>query len=100
MEFGLMRVGIINVRSRSDRYVHLLAVRREGNVTCPVSVSVLCTRENFCDYSLSSAGRLEVAVAVGEFHYCIGVADVDPLGIVAGRIKRDSEWAMKSCGES
>ena len=65
------------------------------DVAGPVAAASGAGRRDVC----GGAARLQVAVVIGEAHDGVGVADVDPLRIRAGRIKRDAEGAIESGGE-
>ena len=72
--------------------VHLLAVEREGDVARPVAAAAQqAAARDVVDDRLGLAARVEIAVAIGEAHDGVGVADVDPLRIRAGRVERDAE---------
>src|SRR5439155_25690127 len=42
------------------------------------------------------AARFEVAIAIGKPDYAIGIRNVQKLGIVTRRIKRDPEWFLQT----
>ena len=39
--------------------------------------------------------RFEIAIPVGKANDAVGIRDVQELGIIAGRIKRDPEWFVQ-----
>jgi hypothetical protein len=49
--------------------------------------------------NLGRAARFEVAVAIREADDGVGIGDVDPFGIVPGRIERDAERAVEAVRE-
>jgi hypothetical protein len=42
------RIRVVDIRGRTDRYQHLLAIRRELNVACPMTVSARHVAKLFC----------------------------------------------------
>ncbi len=93
-------VGVVDVRVGPDRHVERLSVGREGRITRPVAAPPQATapREVGND-GLRSPARLDVPLLIGEANDGVGVADVEPVGVVSWRIERQAEGLVQSRGE-
>src|ERR1044072_2997949 len=86
-----------NIRALTDRYVHLFAIRREHDVTCPVSTAPQQpARGKMSSQWLRWSTRFEIAITIGKSSYPIGISDVQIVRISPRRIKYDSKWLVET----
>src|SRR5260370_11274646 len=88
------RIRVVDIRCRTDRHKHLLAIGGKLNVTRPMTVATRYVRDMF-----GRATGFQITVLIGKAHNRIGVAYIDPLRIGARRIEVDSEWSVQTGGE-
>jgi hypothetical protein len=86
MVFGWMRVGIVDIRARTDGNKHGFSVGRELNVTRPVAAAIGQIGD-----VLRSASGLQIAALVAEAHDRVGVGYVYPFRIRAWRVKGNAK---------
>ena len=98
--FGLVIVGIVDVRLRSHGNIELFAVRRERQIARGVAAaSALCAGKYFFDDCLGLPPWLHISIAIRKAQHGICVADVHPFRIRPGRIERDSKRLPESGGK-
>src|ERR1700689_1078266 len=88
-------VGIIDIGSRAYRDKHLFAVRRELHIPRPVPSAEWQVRN-----VLRRPGRLQVSVLVEKTNHGIGVPHVNPLRVIARRIKGNPIRTVKPGGKN
>src|SRR6185369_9032096 len=87
-------VRVVNIGGRAHGDEHFLAVGRKLNVTCGVPTAC----RQVCNV-LRRTTRLYIAILIGEAHYRVGVADIDPLRFRARRVEVDAERLVQAAGE-
>src|SRR6185312_2499429 len=90
-----MRIGIVNVGSRADGDKELAAVQREGKIARPMAAA----RRQFIDDRLRRTAGLQIAIVIGIAHNGVRIAEIDPLRIIAKRIKRNPVIHLQTCCE-
>ena len=91
-----MRIGIVDVRSASDRDKQILAVCGEDNIPRPMAPATqLCITRYIGDDGLRYASSFQIPRRVGEANNGGGVSDVNPMRMGAGGIKRNAKWGSR-----
>src|SRR4051794_14624736 len=85
------------VRGGTDRHVHLLPVRREGEVARPMSAAVQQTTGGKLGAQLPRrAARLGVAIPIWESDDAVRVRNIEILRLRPDRIERETECLVQS----
>src|ERR1700730_13836483 len=95
MVFTRCCVGIVHVRCRTYRDKHFLPIRAELHIAGPVPSAMWQVHK-----MLRCSRSLQVAVLIRKSYDGVCVSDVDPLRILAGRIKSDAVRTSKAGGKN
>src|SRR4029077_4616357 len=88
-EFRGIIIDIVDVGTRADRDIHLLAIERERDIAGPVTTATKAPTAGKVGDFLRGACRFEVSVLVGKAHDGVGVPNIDPLRVWSYWIKGD-----------
>ncbi len=99
VKFFGVGVGVVDVGVRADGGEELCAIEREGEVAGPVAAAAQASAAGQVGDLLHGAASGEIAIAVGEAHDAVGVADIDPLRVGAEGIEGDAEGLVEIAGE-
>src|SRR6266567_9629232 len=89
-----MVIGIVSVRLRPEGYEETLSIEREGQIAGDVSSGWKAG-----DDCLRVACGAKVIALVGKAKHGGRVGDVEPFGVIAGRVERHPKDRAEASGE-